>query len=436
MGKRHASPFLSAFLVLLVAGLGLGAIYWTKPDPPRPFAPEPEPAPVHVRTLEAEERARQVRVYGESQPWRQALLAAESQGRVVWRAPGFESGGAVREGQVLLRLDPVARELALEAARASLTAAEAEILVRQAAVREASVSLANAAEQEEVRRLELDRQQKLLDAGDTSPAVRDQAHLLFLAAKGNRENLETRLASAEAMEKAAVAGRQQAAAVLAQRQDEWSRTELRAPFSGEISQPKVDLGDWVVPGTPVCLLVDRSRLRIQLSVPNEDCQDLGPDADFRVFFPTLEGPGTLNPEPGERGHRGKWIGLDPAAHSGSRSRRLSLELANADLRLPSGGFVEAILTQGTQLAVWLRPSEFRVESGRATAFVVASERQAQARELVFGRTLVDEEDRAWHPVLQGLQAGESLAIDNLEMVQDGGPVLVLEDERVSQPASQ
>ena len=56
--------------------------------------------------------------------------------------------------------------------------------------------------------------------------------------------------------------------------------------------------------------------------------------------------------------------------------------------------------------------------------MVVQSDQAELRLLRLGPVLVDAEGVSWHPVLHGLTAGESIAIDNLDSPLQGGPVLV------------
>ena len=60
-------------------------------------------------------------------------------------------------------------------------------------------------------------------------------------------------------------------------------------------------------------------------------------------------------------------------------------------------------------------------------YVIGPDGRAERREVRLGRPVLDQEDRAWHPVLGGLAAGERLVTDNLEMLADGAELMVLED---------
>lgn len=73
-------------------------------------------------------------------------LVSEVSGRVIEVAPEFVEGGAVSEGTVLLRIDPIDYEVALSVARAAvasakLSLAEAEVLIMRASIEEAQAQV-------------------------------------------------------------------------------------------------------------------------------------------------------------------------------------------------------------------------------------------------------------------------------------------------------
>lgn len=429
--SAHRSPVLSGFLVIIVTALALAAVYLTKPDPPRPLAPEPEPTPIHIRQLQKSALPDEVRIFGESQAWKSAWVPAESSGRIVWRAPEMEAGGLVSGNQVLVRLNATPVRLARDAASAAVTVAESQAAVDRARVQETQSRVTNAKEREAVLQRDYERNATLVEAGDLAPNILDQIELQLLAVRGERETYELNLASAEAAHAASLANVKQAQASLDQAEDELSRTEVRAPFAGEVSRPQVDVGDWVVPGTPICRLVDRSELRIEVQIPTEQSLGLNEDASVEVHFSAWENGLAEHASSGSVAGEGNfakatWVGLDPVAHSASRSRTLTLKVENQQLLLPAGAFAEVEVNRGPKEAVWLRAREFTVQGNELAAFVVIDHERAEQRTLTLGPALIDQEARAWYPVLNGVAAGEWLAIDNLEMLEDQAPVRVLD----------
>ncbi|MEO0381511.1 MAG: efflux transporter periplasmic adaptor subunit, partial [Pseudomonadota bacterium] len=65
--------------------------------------------------------------FGEVESRRRLELRAAATGRIIELADGFEDGGVVKAGQVLVRIDPADAEAARDRAKADLLDAEAEV---------------------------------------------------------------------------------------------------------------------------------------------------------------------------------------------------------------------------------------------------------------------------------------------------------------------
>ncbi|MDP6942220.1 MAG: efflux RND transporter periplasmic adaptor subunit [Planctomycetota bacterium] len=411
----HRSPFLSFLLVVIAVTLCLVAIYGTRPDPPRPMAPTPSPAPVVIRNLELQERALDVRVWGNLEAWQEATLAAEQAGKVVWKKPGLEMGDHVQVGETLFRLDPKPFELAVQRTQAAHFAAVAAHEAQQATVLGARRALHSARQQETLAERELQRVTLLERKGDASASRLDQAEKARVSAVAARENTEYSLASSEAALRASSAQSEEAAAALATAQDALERSSILAPFDGEVGSIFVDAGDWLGPGAPALHLIDRSRLRATLQVPTDDV------AGIQKAGAVLLKTGTLLEA------KGKVLGVNPTVHRESRSQSVVVEVPNPLNTLSVGMHVSATIFKGAKSALWLRPAEYSLFEGIPTAWALSSDsKQVHPSPLKLGRPLVDSEDRTWLPVLSGLSVGQSIATTNLEVLTDGALVEVVQ----------
>jgi len=391
----------------------------SQPDPPQQMAPEPAAAPVHVRVLETTSRNHQVRIFGQTKAWKRTTLAVDQSGLVIWRAPQLEIGQRVEKGMPLVRLDRERADLAAQAARARWNSAEQTVALRQADVAVAEAELENAALAEPVALREWKRQKSMAEGGAGPLAAADQAELGWIAAAGRLARAQRSVASAEAAKVAALSQVESAEVGYRQAQLELTRCELKAPIAGEVAASMVEVGQWLAPGMPVCEIADRSSLLVEAQWPNADRVADWSEVQVEVIFPAILDAGGLPLELSAAFH-----GLAPLASPQSRARILQLKFDNTSTVLPAGAFAEVWVDQGPQQAIWLRPSEFRVGDHGPEAVVVKSD-QAWVRPLRFGRVLVDADGRTWHPVLEGLQDGDVIAIDNLETPQHGDPVLVL-----------
>ena len=175
---------------------------------------------------------------------RRATVSSKVTGKVI--EVNVEEGMAVREGQVLARLDD-------STARAALALAVAQVEAARRAVRESEVRLAEA-------RLTLGRREQLFKDQLVTRAEVDQA-------QAEVDSLEARIGGA----------RQQvhvAESQAALQQTELDNTIIRAPFSGVAISKDAQPGEMVSPvsagggftRTGICTIVDMRSLEIEVDV--------------------------------------------------------------------------------------------------------------------------------------------------------------------------
>lgn len=184
------------------------------------------------------------------------------------------AGDRVRRGQALVDLD--AREMRANRDRAVASSAVAEhaIVAADASVAGAQASLA----------LARATHQRIADLASKKSATTqelDQAVAALAAA-------EAQLRAAEAQRAAARSGLDAAAATTTAADTGLSYTQLNAPFDGVVSQRLMDPGTMATPGSPVLVLEDTARLRVETTLDESRAAQvqvgtavevaLGPDA--------------------------------------------------------------------------------------------------------------------------------------------------------------
>jgi RND family efflux transporter MFP subunit len=228
------------WLVLLVALGGGGAGAWAWFTRPRPI--EVEVATVTTRAAGAQ--ASVLNASGYVTARRRATVSSKVTGKVV--EVNVEEGMAVREGQVLARLDDAN-------VRAALALAAAQLQAARQGIPETEVRL------EEARRT-LQRREKLAADGLVTDADIDQA-------RAEVNSLLARIAAAR--EQVTVAERQ-----VALQQTELDNTVIRAPFTGVAISKDAQPGEMVSPvsagggftRTGICTIVDMRSLEIEVDV--------------------------------------------------------------------------------------------------------------------------------------------------------------------------
>jgi HlyD family secretion protein len=225
-------------LLVLLGGAGWGGYKFLTRE--RPI--EVQAASVSERAVGAQ--AAVLNASGYVTARRRATVSSKITGKVV--EVNVEEGMAVKEGQVLARLDDVAFRAALALAKANLTST-------QRSLKEDEVRLANA-------RVTLGRKQQLVDGGFAMKSEVDDAKLQVDA-------LEARLDV------------QKQTIEVAQRQIDLEQTNLdntviRAPFSGIAISKDAQPGEMVSPvsagggftRTGICTIVDMRSLEVEVDV--------------------------------------------------------------------------------------------------------------------------------------------------------------------------
>lgn len=139
--------------------------------------------------------------------------------------------------------------------------------------------------------------------------------------RGRGIQAESTLEQSEAAAQAAEAQLARAEAVLAQRR-------LVAPFDGTIGLPRVDLGQYVAPGTIVTTLQDLSALRVDFSLPEQQLPNLSVGQRIEVM---IEGLDTV--------FTGALTGIDPRVDPATRLVALRGIVPDAGGRITPGQFV-------------------------------------------------------------------------------------------------
>ena len=155
------NPWIRRLLPLLVIAIAVAiaaVMIRSRADLPRHDSVIPVPV-VEVMIAQPGPVQVSVRTRGTVTPKRDIELVSEVSGRVVWVAPEFVAGGQVKQGAVLLRIDPIDYEVALSEARAAVASAkfslaEVQVVVMRAAIEEAEARVL--ATKDKLRQAEID----------------------------------------------------------------------------------------------------------------------------------------------------------------------------------------------------------------------------------------------------------------------------------------
>ncbi|MFL5345529.1 MAG: efflux RND transporter periplasmic adaptor subunit [Hyalangium sp.] len=300
-----------------------------------------------------------------------ATLRAEVGGSVV--EVKADQGQPVKRGQLLARIDDVALQDQLLAARTAARVAESALQVA-AAEEERSERLAKG---EVITRRDLERVQ-LARHQAQAQAAEAQSRLLLV-----REQL--------------------------------GRTHIIAPFDGVVSERQVNAGDVVQPGAPLLTVVDPTSLELEASVPAEYAGLIkaGTPVDFHL------------PGGGEQSFSGKIERINPAVDPSTGQVRIYVTIPNVRQALLVGLFAQGRVASESKEAVSLplaaldlrttQPSVLRVRDGKVERVpVTVGLRDDVAQQL---------------EVRSGLQAGDVVVLGSARDLAEGTRVQVAQAQQ-------
>ena len=216
-------------------------------------------------------------------------VSAELSGRIIQVA--VKENQAVKAGDLLFKIDPTPYQIALDQAGATIAAAEARVTNLETTYKTTSVDITIAQESVAFAQKQFARQAELLRQGFTTRARYDEAQHAVNAA---RNDLANAIADAEKAKSAlatsptapginpgVLAGRVQRDKAM------WdiSRTEVRAPTSGVVSQAdRLLVGQMMVQGLPALAIVVTDRTWIEANFKETDLNRMKVGQTARITF--------------------------------------------------------------------------------------------------------------------------------------------------------
>ncbi|WP_342120442.1 efflux RND transporter periplasmic adaptor subunit [Pseudoduganella sp. OTU4001] len=303
-------------------------------------------------------------VTGSIQPERKADMRAEV-GAVVMQVLK-ENGEAVKKGDLLVRLDDTAL-------RDNLSSA-------QEAVRASTQSM------EQAERV-LARQKTLKASGMVSSQVLEDAEV-------RRNNAQSDLSAAKAR--------------LVTANQQLSRTLVRAPFDGIVSERKVSAGDTAQIGKELVKVVDPNSMRFEGRVSADSVGVV--KAGQGVVF-------SINGYPGQT-FTGKVKRVDPAANPVTRQVEVLVDFADKNLPRVAGLFAEGRIEAETTSALMV-PASALVKQGDTTYVWKIKDKTLSKTVLEMGAR--DARSGNWQ-VQTGLSTGDLLMRTPASSFRDGQKV--------------
>ena len=221
---------------------------------------------VNVVTAQAGRTHPVLETFGEIQSRRRLELRAAISGRVIWLADSFQDGGAVRKGDVLVRIDPSDAQAVVDRLQADLADARSEQRDAARGLALAQDESAAADEQADLRGRAHQRQIDLQTRGVGTAAAVETAELAASAARAQVLARRQAVAQAQARIDQAATRLTRTQIALAEAQRKLDDTTLIAPFSGTLGATNVVEGRLVSMNERLAELIDPNDLEVSFRV--------------------------------------------------------------------------------------------------------------------------------------------------------------------------
>lgn len=355
--KTIASGMLLVWVLVLFAGCG--------PGKERP-AVEAKIRAVKVQTITLSDLPIVVNNVGRLVPNRLVVLSAQVPG--ILKYYNADVGSQVETGTPLATLEVTDYSLAVEEAKANLSAAQ----VRMAAARNT-----------------FRRAKRLLPRKAITPELYDQSEAEYKSSQAQVAQLESMLA-------------------LARRRLE--KTTIKAPFGGHVTQRFVEQGQNVAAGDPIMQLADMQTMRVKIYINELDYVHLDNEDPVTVTVEAFSNTSLTG--------RVDKIGIQ--ADPRTNTFEVEVLVDNSDFELKAGLTARvAIQTKVISDAVMIAQNSVLFRENRKEVFIVEQDDIAAAREVKLGRT-----DGSLVRILEGLTPGDHLVVAGAQYLKPGDKVTV------------
>lgn len=360
------------------------------------------PEAVDVTTAAAITRGlqRSVEVVGSLAADEEVVIAAQAAGELSQLNVDF--GSYVTQGQVIAVIDQRDAKLKVEQAEAALKQTMARLGMKEgekfdvnqnAEVRQAKAQL-------DWSQMDLDRAAKLVENGDVSRSIYDQSVTQNNLAKARHQ------AAVDAVnQQLAVVEQQRAALSLAKKAV--TDTVVRAPISGAVKEKFANRGSYLAVGGRILSLVKINPLRLRADIPESSAAAVRKGQTMNLTVEALAG----------RTFTGRIVRIGPSLNEQTRALTVEAEVNNSGNQLRPGMFAKSqLITANDASAVMIPAKAVLTAAGLSKVFVIEN---GKAVERIVKTGVNDGE---LIEIVEGVKANETVAVSNLEKLEQGSVV--------------
>ncbi len=386
--KGGATRIIAIVLIIAAAAFGW---YWNKGAQEKKAQQEAamkaaNAAPIVVLgVVEEADLSTQKEYVGTVEPVQTVNVVPSVSGKID--AVNFKEGSIVRAGQLLFTLEQKQYKATRD--------------LRKAQVEEAKANLANA--ESYLKRV------KTADQRAVSASESDKANAAYLSAKAA-------LASAEASLQLA--------------QIDVDRTSVRSPITGRIGKALFTKGNYVKPdSSPLAVVVQEDPIRVSFSMPDRDYLDLidSFSRNGSIFKTTITlSNGEVIEAAGKRDYENNQVD----SKTGTVAVRVRYD--NKKGKLMPGALVRVAAKPVETRLVKFIPQEAVLADAQGDYVYIVNDKQ----EAVMKRVKLGDEYGSARFVEDGLEKGDKIIVQGIQMVRPGVKVQVVEDQKSRDSAAE
>lgn len=395
-------------LAIVVAMFGAACSRTKQPEATADAATKPAaaatPQVVDVTSVAALTRnlQRSVEVVGSLAADEEVVVSAQVAGELSQLNVDF--GSYVAQGQVIAVIDQRDAKLKVEQAEATLKQTLARLGMKEgekfdphqnADVRVAKASL-------DWAQMDLDRNSKLIENGDISRSIYDQAMTQHNLAKARYQ-----AALDSVNQQLAIVEQQRSALSLAKKAV--TDTVVRSPISGAVKEKLSNRGSYLAVGGKIVTLVKINPLRLRADIPESSSAAVSKGQTMTLTVEALAG----------RTFSGRVVRISPSLNEQTRALTVEAEVSNSGNLLRPGMFAKSQLITAKNSSAILIPAKAVLSAAGLSKVFVIENGKAVERIVKTGVT-----DGDLIEIVEGVKDGEVVAASNLDKLQTGTIVTV------------
>lgn len=358
--------------------------------------------PIEVTTAAAIMRAlqRSVEVVGSLAADEEVVVSAQAAGELAQLNVDF--GSFVQASQVIATIDQRDAKLKIEQAEATLKQTLARLGMKEGErfdpQQNADVRVAKA--QLDWTKMDLDRAAKLVEQGDISRSIYDQAQT-----QNNLAQARYQAALDAVNQQLAVVEQQRSALNLARKS--LADTVVRSPISGAVKEKHTARGAYLPVNGKIVTLVKINPLRLRADIPEASAAAVRTGQQMTLEVDTFPG----------RTFSGRVVRIGPSLDEKTRALTVEAQVANPNNTLRPGMFAKSSLITAAAAPAVMVPNKAVVTVAGLTKVFVIENGKAAERIVKTGAS-----DGDMIEIREGVASGETVATSNLDKLQTGAVV--------------